>query len=347
MLKEYLNSMKPAIDKQLDEFFPKEFNQLWLEKNVGGLKYGYDKELFSKLSEPIRELLNRGGKRWRPVFMLLCCDVLGGGSKIIDFIPLIEFIHNGTLMIDDIEDNSNKRRGKPCTHEIYGVDVAINSGNMMYYLPYLMVKSAPLNDKTKLKIHEAIAEEMVKLHFGQGMDIYWHNNGDCIAENLYLQMCAFKTGSLARLAARIGVLLGNAIRNKKQTNAIIEFAETLGVAFQIQDDILNITNNKWGKEFGDDISEGKRTLMLIRVLETGSKKDKQRLLDILNLNTRDGKLIREAINIIKKYKAINYAKDKTQQLVTDAWNKLNPLIKNSESKRKLKLFANFLINRDV
>jgi geranylgeranyl pyrophosphate synthase len=345
MLKAYLNSMKPIIEKQLEEFIPKQFTYGWLEANLGELRYGYNKESFSKMSEPIWDLLTRGGKRWRAVFMLLCCDVLGGGSKVIDFIPLIELIHNGTLMIDDIEDNSNERRGKPCTHKIFGIDVAINTGNMIYYLPYLLIKKADLNYRTKLRIHEIIAEEMLKLHFGQGLDIYWHNNGNGITEDLYLQMCAFKTGCLARLAARIGALLGNA--NKKQIDTLSDFAESIGVAFQIQDDILNITNKEWGKELGDDITEGKRTLMVIRVLEIGSIKDKQRLLSILNLKTRDENLIREAINIIKKYKAIDYARNKAKQIVTESWNKLDPLIENSESKNKLRLFADFLINREI
>jgi geranylgeranyl pyrophosphate synthase len=337
--------MKPLVDKQLEEFLPKEFDDDWFEANLGKIRYGYNEESFSKISEPIWDLLNRGGKRWRPVLMLLCCDILGGGSKILNFIPLIELIHNGTLMVDDIEDNSNERRGKPCIHKLFGTDVAINAGNMMYYLPYLLIKSADLDNKTKLSIYEIVAEEMIRLHFGQGLDIYWHNNGRGITEDLYLQMCAFKTGALARLAARIGSSLGTA--SKKQVKALVEFAESLGVAFQIQDDILNITNKEWGKELGDDISEGKRTLMVIRVLEIGSAKDKQRLLDILNLKTRNKELIEEAINIIKKYKSIDYAKNRAKKLVAEAWNKLNPLVEDSDSKNKLKLFADFVINREI
>lgn len=345
MLKQYLNSMKPIINQKIEEFLPKEFNIAWLEENLGEIRYGYNKESFSKMSEPIWDLLSRGGKRWRPIFMLLCCDALGGGSKIIDFIPLIELIHNGTLIIDDIEDNSNERRGKLSTHKLFGIDVAINTGNMMYYLPYLLIKRADLDNKTKLKIHEVIAEEMIKLHLGQGLDIYWHNNGSGITEDLYLQMCAFKTGTLARLAVKIGAYLGNG--TKKQIKALERFAESIGVAFQIQDDILNITNEEWGKEYGDDVSEGKRTLMVIRVLEIGSKKDKQRLLDISNIKTRNKRLIKEAIDIIKKYKAIDYAKNKTKEIITNSWNELDPLIEDSESKNKLRLFADFVINREM
>ena len=345
MLKNYLDSMKPIVDKQLEEFLPKKLNDTWLEAHLGKLRYGYNQASFSKISEPMWDILKRVGKSWRPIFMMLCCDALGGGSKIVDFIPIIELIHNGSLMIDDIEDNSNERRGKPCTHKTFGIDVAINAGNMMYYLPYLLIKRSHLNNRTKLMIHEAIAEEMIKLHFGQGLDIHWHNNGWGITEDLYLQMCAFKTGTLARLAVRIGTLLGNA--NKKQIDALTKFAESIGVAFQIQDDILNITNKKWGKEFGEDIIEGKRSLMVIRVLEVGSNEDKQRLLDILNLKTGDEKSIQEAIGIIERYKAIDYAKSKAKQLVTGTWDSLEPLLKDSESKTKLKLFADFAINREM
>lgn len=343
MLDEYLKNRAGFIDKKLEEFLPRKIDDTWLANNMP--YYEGDNKIINEITKPIWDLLERGGKRWRPILMMLCCDVVGGGSKVEELIPIVEIIHNGTLMVDDVEDNSDLRRGKPCTHKIFGTDIAINTGNMMYYLPHLIIKKIDLDKKTKLAIYDLIYEEMLKLSIGQGMDLYWHNGGEQISEELYLKMCAFKTGTLARMSAKLGALLGNA--SKKQIKALGKFAETIGVAFQIQDDILNITNKEWGKELGEDITEGKRSLMVIKVLEKGKEEDKKRLVEILSLKTKNLKLIKEAISIIEKYKTIEYSKRKAKKLVEMAWRDLDSSISDSESKQKLKMFADFLINREI
>lgn len=343
MLEEYLKLKAEYIDKKIEEFLPKKLGEKWIKENFP--YYINDFLIINEIVKPIWELLDRGGKRWRPVLMILCCDAVGGGSKIEELIPIVEIIHNGTLMVDDVEDNSDIRRGKPCIHKLFGIDVAINTGNLMYYLPYLILKKIDLDKKTKLLVYELIYEEMLKLSIGQGMDIYWHSGGDKINEELYLKMCALKTGTLARMSAKLGAIIGNA--NKKQIKALGEFAESIGIAFQIQDDILNITNKKWGKEFGDDITEGKRSFMVIRAIEICNLEDKKRLLEILNMKTKDIKLINEAISIIEKYDAINYAKNKAKELVNNAWEKINIYLKDTESKKKIKFFADFVVEREI
>jgi len=343
MLNEYLKEKAEFVDEKLKEFLPKQVDESWILENLPG--HENNNYIVNELIKPIWDLLERGGKRWRPILMMLCCDVVGGGSKVEDLIPIVEIIHNGTLMVDDVEDGSDLRRGKPCIHKIFGMDVAINTGNMMYYLPYLIIKKVDLDKKTKLAIYDLIFEEMVEISIGQGMDIYWHNGGGEINEELYLKMCSLKTGTLARMSAKLGALLGNA--SKKQIKALGKFAEIIGVAFQIQDDILNVTNRNWGKDFGDDITEGKRSLMVIRVLEKGKEEDKKRLLSILRLKTRDKRLIEEAVGILEKYQTIGYAKRRARSLVKKAWKKLDSCIPYSESKLKLKMFADFLVSREI
>jgi geranylgeranyl diphosphate synthase, type I len=343
MLDEYLKSKAEFVNTKLESFLPKDIDEKWLLDNFSSTNCGA--LMMNELMKPVWDLLERGGKRWRPVLMMLCCDVVGGGSKIEELIPVVEIIHNGTLMVDDVEDGSDTRRGKPCIHKLFGDDVAINTGNMMYYLPYLILKKIDLDKKTKLAVYDLINEEMLKLSVGQGMDIYWHGGGGNISEELYLQMCAFKTGTLARMSAKLGALLGNA--SKKQLNSLGKFAETIGIAFQIQDDILNVTNKEWGKDFGEDITEGKRSLMVIKVLEKGSEQDKKRLLEVLAMKTKDKKLIEEAVGFLREYKTIEYAKEKAKELVEGAWEKLDCCIPDSESKIKLKMFADYLINREI
>ena len=341
----YLNSLKPHIDNKIIDFLPDEFNDTWMKENLGEIKYCCDQESVRSTINPIRELLKRGGKRWRPALMIMCSELFSKNRDIHQFIPVIELLHSGTLIVDDIEDDSEERRGKPCIHDMFGRDVAINSGNMMYFLPYLAVKNSSIDDKSKLLIHQLIAEEMIKLHLGQGLDIHWHNNNIDINESNYLQMCAFKTGTLARIAARIGALLGNA--TEKQNMAVADFAESIGIAFQIQDDILCLTRKDWGKKFGDDISEGKKTLMVIRVLKVGSEADRKRLCAILDLKTKNAEHIGEAIRIIKKYHAIEYAKAIAEKIVSEAWMKVDSVIKTSEAKEKLRLFSEFVVAREL
>ena len=119
-----------------------------------------------------------------------------------------EIIHNGSLIIDDIEDDSSVRRNKPCIHKLFGVDISINAGNYMYYAPMMAILNSSLyQPETKTQITKIYFEEIIQLHIGQGWDILWHNTdklaGDFPTEGQYLQMTAHKTGVLARLTARM------------------------------------------------------------------------------------------------------------------------------------------------
>ncbi|MFH1521902.1 MAG: polyprenyl synthetase family protein, partial [archaeon] len=311
--------------------------------------FEYDEKACTEaISNPVWNLLERGGKRWRPLLMKLAYLITEGREKesINKFLIIPELIHNGTLIIDDIEDDSESRRGKPCVHKLFGIDIAVNAGNALYYLPLLaLLKNNSLNSETKVRLYEIINEEMIKLHIGQGMDIYWHNNDCNVTENQYLQMCAFKTGTLARISAKLGATLANG--TEEQTNALGKFAESIGVAFQIQDDILNITNDSWGKDFGEDISEGKKSLIIIKTFEQADETNKKRLFEILNAKTKDKNIVQEAINIIKKHSGIEDSKKVAEELVSKAWEKLNLIFPESNSKNKLKLFADFMIKRKI
>ncbi|MFA6088253.1 MAG: polyprenyl synthetase family protein [Candidatus Woesearchaeota archaeon] len=340
----FLEEKKEQIEKSLNTFLPKQIDNNWLIKNIE--QNNFNIELFQKILNPIWNLLERGGKRMRPALMLLCYEACGGTKNIDEFIPLVEIIHNGSLMVDDVEDSSEKRRGLPCTHLLYGVDVAINCGNLMYYLPTNIIKNSNISKDKKLKIYELVSEELNKLHFGQGMDILWHK-GEVkkVSEKEYLLMCAYKTGTLARMSAKLGAILADA--DDQTIDALGKFAESIGIAFQIKDDILNISNTEWGKAFGDDITEGKRTLMVIRALEIGAKKDNDRLIEILSLKTRDQKFITEAVDILKKYDTISYSKKIAEEIVLTSLNKLDKLLEESKEKEELRQFAHFVIDRKI
>jgi len=300
----------------------------------------------------VHDFLSRGGKRWRPALFLLFTEALGGDpGKVRDFTVTLELLHEGSIMVDDVEDNSDLRRDKPCTNKLFGVDVAVNAGNFMYFLAFapIMRNAGKFPEKTIIRAYNAALEEIIRIHHGQGTEIAWDNglaDADKVSEQEYLQMCAYKTGVLSRLAARLAVILSGG--TEELEGKLGRFSESIGVAFQIQDDILNIAPTKgWGKEVGDDINEGKRTLLVIHTLSKASPADRKRLIEILNMHTKDQKLIGEAIAIIKKYGSVEYAKAFARDMVKKAWKEVEPLIPKGPAKEKLRAFADFMVEREI
>jgi geranylgeranyl pyrophosphate synthase len=316
--------------------------------------YSYNLEPLNKaIADPIWDMLDRGGKRWRPALFLLICEALGKTEDYcIDFSIIPEVIHNGTLVIDDIEDSSEVRRGKPCTYKIFDLDISVNAGNAMYYLPLLpiMAHNKKLSAQTQRDIYEVYIQEMINLSMGQAMDIAWHKgiaNADALAEEDYLQMCAYKTGTLARMAAKMAAVIGGA--EPQLVEKLGRFAESIGVAFQMQDDILDLTGAEFAKSkgcVGGDITEGKRSLLVIYTLKVAKPADKKRLVEILNMHTSDQKLRDEAITIMQKCGAMEHVKATAEKMVTDSWNAAEKLLPTPEAKEKLKAFAEFLIKRN-
>jgi len=354
-VEKFLEQQVAIIDKMIEKYIPRKFGKDAVVFRLSPPRYAYNFEALNKaIAEPIWEFLDRGGKRWRPSLFLLICEALGKNPKdFLEYAIIPEVIHNGTLMIDDIEDQSELRRGKPCTYKLFGLDVAINAGNAMYYLPLLsLVKNRDKIPTTTLtKVYEIYVQEMINLSFGQAMDIAWHKglaDADEIDEQDYLQMCAYKTGTLARIAAKLAAVLSGA--DDELTEKLGRFAEAVGVAFQIQDDVLDLTGEEFAEKkgaLGMDISEGKRTLIVIHTLQKATPVDRKRLVEILNLHTNEQKLRDEAIAIMEKYDAIDYAKDYACKIVRESWNSVDTLLHASAAKEKLRAFADYLIERKI
>jgi len=297
-----LKSIEAAIDRWLPgktEAAPNPENEtkttkaddpFWQKEVFPGLS-NIDATLVRALTAPGRDLLSRGGKRWRPLLMVLVCEAFGGRDAALPLAPLVELSHNATLIHDDIEDNSDERRGKPAVHVLYGVDAAINAGSFLYFLALACVDSwaAGLESKeglsemdaelAKARVYGLWAGFMRKLHLGQAMDIHWHRNFDTVPSlDEYYKMCGLKTGCLARFAAELGVAAAEiAERTAGNTGLLVaammgEAAEKLGVGFQILDDVKNVKGEIPGKKPGDDIVEGKKSLPVLLFLHRRPEK---------------------------------------------------------------------------
>jgi geranylgeranyl pyrophosphate synthase len=351
----FLEEKAPLIDKAIEKYIPRRFSSNDIIFKLNPPNYSYNIETLNKtIADPIWDILDRGGKRWRPALFLLICEALGKNPiELLDFAIIPEVVHNGTLMIDDVEDSSEMRRKEPCTYKIYGVDIAVNAGNAMYYLPLLPLieNREKISPKILRDIYEIYVQEMINLSMGQAMDIAWHKglaNADDLSQEDYLQMCGYKTGTLARMSAKIAAVLSGA--NKELVRKLGVFAESIGVAFQMQDDVLDLTGKEFAEKkgaIGMDITEGKRTLIVIHTLKTASSQQKNRLIEILDLHTSDQKLRDEAIAIVKSNRSIEYVKGIAANMVKDSWLAVEKYLLPSDAKEKLKAFAQFLVKRSI
>ncbi len=345
-----LRENRKRIDSIIESRFPKNIDLEYLKWLAGNSPYLYDPEVIQKtVFDPMWDLLSRGGKRWRPWLFLILANNLGVDlNRFKDLVTIVELLHNGSLIADDIEDGADMRRGDKAIHLKYGLDVAVNLSSAMYFMPLRILMEMDVDKDIYRRLVEAYIEDMIRIHLGQATDIGWHRglrDPEDIKVEHYLQMCANKTGVLPRLAARFAAILARL--SPEDEVKIGKFAESIGIAFQIQDDIINVMGaEKLGKSFGEDITEGKITLMVIYTLSRANEEDKRRLKEILGMHTRDRMLIEEAISILKKYDSIEYAKEFARNIIRRSWRDVEGILPNNEYKEKLRSLANFMVERE-
>ncbi|MCS7094666.1 MAG: polyprenyl synthetase family protein [Thaumarchaeota archaeon] len=337
------------ITYSMESILPRTIDDAYLKRVSGLSGMRFDTEAITKsVSVPAWDLLDRGGKRWRPVLTMLTYEALGGeAEEIADLAVVTELIHNGTLAVDDVEDQSELRRGKPCVHVVYGQDVAINMGNTLYFLPIIAVlRKGSIPRSVVEKVLTIFVEEMTNLSLGQAIDIAWHRSlSSNYDEHAYLTMCSLKTGSLVRMGMRFACSLANT--DAATERALTRFGDSIAVAFQIQDDVLNLVGveHEYGKEIGGDIKEGKRTLMVVHAIRTLPQDKSKRLEQILSSRPSDPFLIREAIDIMKEAGSIDYARTFSRRIVMEAWAELDGKLPDSTPKEALRELSEFLITR--
>lgn len=291
--------------------------------------------------------LKRGGKRIRPMLAIASCGAVGGDRDVaVGPASVIELFHNFTLIHDDIEDDSRFRRGEPTLQITHGIPIALNSGDALYTLLWRELISIKMPPARLLKMQALYVDAFKRVVDGQGLELSWIQEGRFdVSEEEYFQMIGGKTSALMGLSCEIGAIMGGATR--KEQKAMREFGECVGTAFQIQDDVLNVAGDfeKYKKEIGGDISEGKRTLMVVYCLAHAPAQEKGRLVSILSSHSRDPKDINEAISYLNKYGAVGYARARASKLVEKAKSSLRKL-PDSEDKSALLSLADYIVNRE-
>ncbi len=290
--------------------------------------------------------MKRGGKRIRPVLTLLSCGASGGDyDSVISPAAIIELFHNFTLIHDDIEDNSQFRRGEPALHITNGIPMALNSGDALYTLIWEQIATLPMETKQLFEFQKIYASAFKRVVEGQGIEISWiHKDSYDVGEKDYLQMIGGKTAALMGLSCEAGAFVAGGEHQKQ----LREYGEKLGIAFQIHDDILNVVGDfeKYKKEIGGDISEGKRTLMVVHCLENAPDTEKKTLKSIISKHTTEQEEIQQAIGILKDAGSIDYAKNYSANLVGDAKKLLEPLPDTKDCESLIKI-ADYVVSREL
>jgi geranylgeranyl diphosphate synthase type II len=277
------------------------------------------------LYDPIRAILLREGKGLRPALCLATCRAFGG--NIADALPTaaaLELLHNAFLVHDDLEDASDFRRGQPTLHREYGAPLAINIGDALNALSARLLKQnlTRLDSVLCARVFEEFDHLTIESLEGQAMELGWIRDNDCsICEDDYLQMVLKKTSWYSFIhPMRLGAMIARP--EQADLDVFNVFGCHLGLAFQIQDDLLNLVGSqaKYGKEIGGDLLEGKRTLMLIHLLQYGDAHEKLKLAAFL-AKPRERRLPREVAwiyGLLEKYGSLNYARAAARGFAAEA-----------------------------
>ncbi|MFW6383796.1 MAG: polyprenyl synthetase family protein [Halodesulfurarchaeum sp.] len=353
-MRDALTTWREDVDREIARLLPRTITEEALSDLFGEPRFEYDVTAIDRaLFEPVWDLLDRGGKRWRPVLFLELVRALGADpEKYLPYATIPEILHTGTIIVDDVEDDATLRRGEEAIHLRYGTDIALNAGNALYFVPLKIISQNPadLDPDQRLGIYEMLTFELNRTHLGQGTDIVWHNATDvAITEEQYLEMSACKTGCLGRIAGRLAALVTDS--SAAIETAFADYAESLSIAFQIGDDILDVEHSldqagEFGKAFGNDIREGKRTLLIIHALTEASPADRDRLESILTADSVSEEDIEWVLDLLVETGSVEHARDRAKRLAADAREHLEGLALDREVKRSLDEFTRYVIERD-
>ncbi len=253
-----------------------------INKAITGLHYNDEAE---KLIEPVKYILSMGGKRLRPLLTLMTCN-LYSDNPVEALMPAIglEVFHNFTLVHDDIMDNASVRRNLPTVHEKWGVNQAILSGDVMAFIANECIGQAPMQVLPKVfRLYNQTATEVC---IGQQMDMDFERLS-FVTRDQYLRMVELKTAVLIAACMKTGAIIGGA--SDSDGDMLYESGRNLGLAFQIQDDILDVYSDskRFGKATGGDIVSNKKTYLLVKSLELATGNLKKRLNELLAMKEFD------------------------------------------------------------
>jgi geranylgeranyl diphosphate synthase type II len=338
-----------------------------LQKEMARVKARVDEAILGDLlpkSSPVAEIdvlyrmmrdyPSRTAKGMRPFLCVVSCRAMGGTEDdCLLTAAAIELFQNWILIHDDVEDESELRRGEPTLHRKYGAPLAINAGDALHAKTWgvLAKNEERLGPERTLKVMNEFSKMVDETTEGQHMELIWvrEKRWD-LDESDYYEMCTRKT-SWYTIASpcRLGAIIAGA--SNSDLDKLLDFGMKLGVGFQIQDDALNLVGDqsKYGKAKSDDILEGKRTIMLLKLLEVAKVTEKAKIIAIMN-KPRKRKTpadVRYVLSLMKRYDTIGYARKRAKELLGEALGLAETIEWRGESEAVglLKSFARFAVER--
>lgn len=301
------------------------------------------------LYAPLLAYSKNGGKRHRPLICFAAARAVGGRASLaLSAAAAIEHFHTAALIHDDIADEAELRRGEPCLHLTEGMGLAINMGDLgLSLVNGTVVKDPALSDAVKVRVIGELIEMTRRTIEGQALDIGWARDGryDITPED-YLVMATHKTAHYSgAVPLAIGAIVGGG--TDAEVEALRNYGLDTGLAFQIQDDLLNLVGSAEStqKGFRDDITEGKRTLVVVHALQNSAFEKRGRLVSILSSKEKDPAVLAEAVALMEESGSIEYARTYAENLTSIAKNRLMDMISPSESRDLLVSMADFFVNR--
>jgi len=316
--------------------------KLFLEKETAQ-RDGMSKGSMQSLFEPVKYIMANGGKRIRPLLLMLSCETFGGNPKdAVNAAIAIEILHNFTLVHDDIMDNANTRRGKETIHKKWDINCAILVGDELIGLSY---RSLLKSKTTRIsEIIRTFTDGVIEVCEGQALDKEFEIKDNVSISDYYL-MIRKKTAELLKTAATMGAIIGGA--DKNNIDAIREYAENIGFAFQIHDDLLDVIANetKFGKKIGGDIIEKKKTFLYLKALEVLDDEQKSELIKLFNSEIAPAEKIEKVVKVYTDNCILESAKKEIKKF-TEKANTLIDKMNIKSSRESLSGFSDMLLNRN-
>ncbi|MDD1766647.1 MAG: polyprenyl synthetase family protein [Candidatus Methanomethyliaceae archaeon] len=277
----------------------------------------------------------------RPFVVVKSCEAVGGKRE--DALPAataVELVHNFTLIHDDIMDNDYLRRGMPTVHIIWGAPIGILSGDLLFAKAFNALLSGGSDCERSRRSAEILAKATITLSEGQNMDMKFESRID-VSEAEYLEMIYKKTGALFQASAEMGGVAGGG--DERSIRLLGEYGRNIGIGFQIFDDYLGMTSREevLGKSVGNDIREGKKTLIVIKTLASPAR---SHLLKVLGKRTASDSEIAELLESIRRHGVLDYVYKKAETYIHQATVAISKL-PQSASREALKELAKYSISR--
>jgi len=296
----------------------------------------------NNLYEPISYILNLGGKRLRPILVLMSCDLFGSDyRKAMDASVAIEMFHNFTLIHDDIMDKASLRRGKETVHIKWDENIGILSGDALMIMSYQMLET--YDGDTFKKLFALFNKTALQICEGQQYDMDFETRRDVLLDD-YLKMISYKTAVLLACSLQMGAIIANT--NEVDVEHIYNFGLNLGIAFQLQDDYLDaFGTEEFGKKLGGDILENKKTFLYLKTYDLATNVDREEILNWYSDTSRSENKIKKVKALFNKYNTPELLLQEIEKYSLKAFDRIKDLSIQDVNKDVFVNFGQSLMHR--